>query len=212
MGPFLKTIFFIVTAAVLFAALIYTREHFTGRSGRPSSSQTKADIGSLLTRIRHDSLYEVKEALCRDSGILISVSNPDKTGTDIYFNRKYELNHYDNINMVYIYQYDSTRSVDHQRPEDALMATGKRLGRFQQEWESRFIDSADRSCIPLRKWIMSQQNRPGGFKNEETLYQPASIHAMQVVCKYRILTDSGASPLQTITAEIDSAGQVIQAK
>ncbi len=64
----------------------------------------------------------MKEVVYKDSAVLISVTNPDKSGTEAYFDKKYKLNGYDNINMVGIYQYNSAKPLQSASLEDAIMA------------------------------------------------------------------------------------------
>lgn len=206
----MKAFFIILAALVLFAALFYS-QHYLSSIMSPSAKAGRlvADINSLKELIKKDSLYQVKEVIYRDSAILIAVENPEKSGTDVYFNNKYQLNSHSNINMVYIYQYDSSLVMQTASFEDALMATGKKMGRFQQEWESRYIDTVDKSCLPLKRYIQLKEAFPSSFKNEETLFQPASIFKMQVVCKYRVKDSSGVSLLKSVTALVDTGGQVV---
>ena len=145
----------------------------------------------------------------KDSAVLISVTNPDKSGTEAYFDKKYKLNVYDNINMVGIYQYDSAKPLQSASLEDAMMAKGKKLGRFQEEWSARFIDTTDGSCKPLKKYLQASLKNPASFKNEVTSYQPESIYKMRVVCKYRSIDSFGGKAINDITSVIDTSGHVI---
>ena len=163
----------------------------------------------LSAKIKSDSLYEVKEVVFKDSGILISVNKPDKSGTEAYFDKKYKLNGYDNVNMVYVYQYDQAKPLQSASLEDAMMAKGKKMGRFQDEWTAKFIDTTDGSCKPLKKYLQSMMKRPESYKNELTNYQPESIYKMRVVCKYMLIDSLGAKAVNDITAVIDTAGNVI---
>ncbi len=206
-----KTILVTIIILVIFACLILVKwylssDQYLKKNKKPVK---EASIQLLQGNIKADSLYEVKDVLYKDSAILIAVANPEKSGTDIYFNKKYNLNDYDNINMVYVYLYDSTKSLGSVSFDDALMATGKKLGRFQEQWASAYIDTADKSCKPLKKYLQLKMKYPESFKNEETIYQPASIHKMQVVCKYRSKDSTGNPRLNEITALIGSDGTVI---
>jgi hypothetical protein len=194
----------IITLAV-FAGLIWAKMN-KDKKGKPSKI---ADINVLTLQIKGDSLYTVKDVLYRDSGILIAVTNPDKSGTEIHFDSKYKLNTFDNINMVYIYQYDSARQLEKISLDDALMAKGKKMGSFQQEWVAKFIDTLDGSCKPLKKYLTDSLKIKGSLNNEETQYQPESIHRMRVLWKYKIKDSAGAKPLAQITAVVDTAGKVL---
>ena len=210
----MKIFLIIVSALILFAALIELKIYLANKSLKESAlSELKiANIDSLQTKIKADSLYEVKDVFYKDSGVLIAVTNPDKSGTDEYFNKKYNLNNYSNINMVYIYNYDPAKPIKAASFDDAIMATGKKLGRFQQEWTLKYIDTSDKSCAPLKKYLQTSMHFPESFKNEETVYQPQSISQMQVVCKYRIKDSSGKVELKQVTAVVDSAGKIITTK
>lgn len=168
-----------------------------------------ADTAKLSKKIKADSLYDVKEVVFKDSAILISVANPDKSGTEAYFDKKYKLNVYDNINMVGIYQYDPKKPLQSASLEDAMMAKGKKLGTFQEQWVAKFIDTSDGSCRPLKKYLQSSLKNPASFKNEETSYQPESIYKMRVVCKYRSTDSLGAKAINNITSVIDTSGNII---
>jgi hypothetical protein len=172
--------------------------------------QRIANIQKLQDDIRADSLYQVKDVQYKDSAILIAVANPDKSGTDMYFNKKFGINGYDNINMVYIY--DTSKSLDSVSFDDALMATGKKMGTFQDQWVANFIDSSDKSCKPLKKFLQQKMKFPESFKNEETVYQPASIHKMQVVCKYRYLDSAGNRQLKEVTAQVGADGSIMSSQ
>jgi hypothetical protein len=210
----MKIFLIILSAIILFTALIELKFYLANKSSKESEKNDvkPANIDSLQTKIKSDSLYEVKEVFYKDSGILISVTNPEKSGTDEYFNKKYNLNGYSNINMVYIYEYDSTKPIKSTSLDDAIMATGKKLGRFQEEWAIKYIDTVDKSCKPLKKYLQTGMHFPESFKNEETVYQPESISRMQVVCKYRIKDSLGKTILKQITAVIDTAGKIISTK
>ncbi len=209
MNRFIKGFLIVIGALVIVGALILLRNHLFSKSLQPVLPVLEtANINQLTQKIKLDSLYTVKDVLYRDSAILVAVENPEKSGTEGYFDRKYKLNGYGNINMVYIYQYDTTLSLQSVAFDDALMATGKKMGRFQQEWVKQFIDTADGSCIPLRKILRATAKDPASFKNEETVYQPASIHNMQVVCKYYIRDSLGNSGLHVVTAVVDKTGTV----
>ena len=164
------------------------------------NSSKIANIVNLVNAIKGDSLYDVKEVLYRDSAMVIAVDNPEKSGTEIYFDKKYRLNEYSNINMVYVYKYDTSKPLQSVSFDDALMAKGKKLGKFQDQWVARFIDSLDGSCRPLKNYLKSKMNVPESFKN---------IHRMQVVCKFRALDSSGAKILSQVTAVVDSNGMII---
>lgn len=206
----MKAFLIILAALLLFGALFYSQQYLRSKAGASAfKSGSVADIRLLQETLRKDSLYQVRAVQYRDSGILIAVDNPDPTGTEVYFNNKYRLNSYSNINMVYIFQYDSALSLSTVSLEDALMATGKRMGRFQQEWTARFIDTADKSCMPLKRYIQLREPVPSSYRNEETVFQPASIFKMQVVCRYRAKDSSGAESLKTVTALVDTSGHIV---
>jgi hypothetical protein len=114
--------------------------------------------------------------------------------------------------MVYIYQFDSAKPLGTASPDDAIMATGKKLGRFQEQWTNRYIDTTDKACKPLKKYLQAKLLYPESFKNEETIFQPESINSMQVICKYRIKDSSGTTVLREITAVIDTGGRIISTK
>ena len=212
MSRTIKTILIIVGALLLFAALILTKMYISKKEKERAAlvnSSKIANIHNLESAIKGDSLYEVKDILYRDSAILIAVNNPEKSGTEAYFDKKYKVNGYDNINMIYIYKYDSAKPLQSVYFDDALMAKGKKLGKFQEEWVAKFIDSLDGSCRPLKNFLKAKLNAPASFKNQETVYQPASIHRMQVVCKFRALDSSGAKILNQVTALIDSDGTIV---
>src|SRR5579871_275013 len=202
MNRTLKAVLIIVAALIVFAILILAKMYVASEAKKSQPSKN-ADINALTTVIKSDSLYIVKDVLYRDSGILIAVTNPDKSGTEIHFDSKYKLNSFDNINMVYIYQYDSLQPLSKVSLDDALMAKGKKMGRFQDEWVSKFIDTTDGSCKPLRKYLQDSMRISGSVKNEETQYQPESIHHMRVLWKYKIKDSSGTKPLTQITAVVD---------
>jgi hypothetical protein len=210
----MKAFLIILGAIVVFTALIELKIYLSNKYLRESREKEikNANIITLQNKIKSDSLYDVKEVVYKDSAVLIAVTNPEKSGTDEYFNKKYDLNGYTNINMVYIYQYDSAKPVKAASFDDAMMATGKKLGRFQQEWSLKFIDTADKSCTPLKKYLQTAMHYPGSFKNEETVYQPETITRMQVVCKYRSKDSLGKTILKEITAVVDTAGKIITAK
>ncbi|MES1221796.1 MAG: hypothetical protein ABUT20_40235, partial [Bacteroidota bacterium] len=138
--------------------------------------------------------------------------NPDKSGTENYFDSKYRINSFDNINMVYVYQYDSLQPLDKISLDDALMAKGKKMGRFQDEWAAKFIDTTDGSCRPLKKYLLDSMKISGSVQNEQTQYQPESIHKMRVVWKYKIKDTSGIKPVARLTAVIDTGGKVLSAE
>jgi hypothetical protein len=208
----LNTILILLGAVLLFSGLVWTKMYIAAKEKEKSEQLNRshiANIQNLLAKIKGDSLYEVKDAIYRDSAVLVAVGNPDKSGTEAYFDKKYRVNSYDNINMVFIYQYDSATPLQTVSFEDALMAKGKKLGKFQDEWVSRFIDTLDGSCKPLNNYLKARLYSPASFKNQETVYQPANIHKMQVICKFRSVDSSGAKILNQVTALIDSAGTII---
>jgi hypothetical protein len=214
MSKGIKAFLIIIGGLVLFAGLIELKIYLSDKYFKESLKKTRkvANIDSLITQIKMDSLYEIKEVLYKDSAIMISVSNPEKSGTDEYFNKKYNLNGFSNINMVYIYQFDSAKPLAAASPDDAIMATGKKLGRFQEEWTFRYIDTADKACKPLKQYLQAKLLYPESFKNEETIFQPESIHSMQVTCKYRIKDSTGTTVLREIVAVIDTGGKIISTK
>ncbi len=208
----IKTFLIIFAAIVLFGGLILAKIYISRNQKEKvvvALTGQVADTALLSKKIKADSLYEVKEVFYKDSAILISVANPDKSGTEAYFDKKYKLNAYDNINMVGIYQYDPKKPLQSETLQDAMMAKGKKLGRFQEEWVSKFIDTTDGSCKPLKKFLQSSITKPGSFKIEETSYQPESIYAMRVECKYRCTDSLGAKSIINISTVIDTSGNII---
>lgn len=208
----IKAFLIILAAVILFGGLILAKIYIDKNQKEkvvPALTGQVADTVTLTKNIKSDSLYEVKEVVYRDSAILISVANPDKSGTEAYFDKKYKLNAFDNINMVCIYKYDSAKPVQSLSLEDAIMAKGKKLGRFQEEWVAKFIDTADGSCKPLKKYLQSSLKNPDSFKSDETSYQPESIYKMRVMCKYRSTDSLGAKVISNITSVIDTSGKII---
>ena len=175
-------------------------------------AKNDADINALEKQIRADQLYAVNDLQYKDSAVWIAVGNPEKSGTEEYFDRKYKLNSFDNINMVYVFQYDSARPLASQSPENALMAKGKKLGRFQEQWAARFINVTDGSCRPLNQFLKMDTLIPHSFDNIETTFQPESISRMKVVSKVRIKTDSGTTVISQVSALIDNNGNVLSAE
>jgi hypothetical protein len=212
MGGGLKTILIIFLILAVFAGLIGLKMYMSSdqyAKAKNPGMLKNADTLLLENNIKADSLYNVKEVLYQDSAIVIAVTNPEKTGTDTYFNKKYGLNDYANIDMVYIFQYDSTKNLRTVSTDDALMGTGKRLGKFQDHWVAAFIDTADKSCKPLKDFIRQKSKYPESFKNEETQYQPENIHKMHVLCKYRLNDSTGKAQLKEITAVVGADGAII---
>ena len=208
----IKAFLIILAAIILFGGLILAKIYIDKNQKEkvvPALTGQVADTVTLTKNIKSDSLYEVKEVVYRDSAILISVANPDKSGTEAYFDKKYKLNAFDNINMVCIYKYDSAKPVQSLSLEDAIMAKGKKLGRFQEEWVAKYIDTADGSCKPLKKYLQSSLKNPDSFKSDETSYQPESIYKMRVMCKYRSTDSLGAKVISNITSVIDTSGKII---
>jgi hypothetical protein len=209
----MKNLLIVISVLAVLGCLILLKLYLTSNGYlQKNKKQVEkiADIQKLQSDIRSDSLYQVKDMQYRDSAILIAVANPDKSGTDIYFNKKYALNNYGNINMVYVF--DTAKLLDTVSFDDALMATGKKMGAFQDQWTANFIDSSDKSCKPLKKFLQEKMKFPESFKNEETVYQPASIHKMQVVCKYRYLDSAGKRQLKEVTAQIGADGSIISSQ
>jgi hypothetical protein len=208
----LNAIFIVIGAIVIFGGLIWTKMYISAKEKEKAerlNSSKVANVVNLINAIKGDSLYEVKEVLYKDSAMIIAVDNPEKSGTEIYFDKKYRLNEFGNINMVYIYKYDSFKPLQTVSFDDALMAKGKKLGKFQELWVARFIDSVDGSCRPLKNYLKAKMFAPESFKNQETVYQPENIHRMQVVCKFRALDSLGSKILSQVTAVVDSNGMII---
>jgi hypothetical protein len=203
-----KSILIIIAALCVFGGLVLLKMHLAADANKKNVEARSADIPSLETSIKSDSLYMVKDVLYRDSGILIAVDNPGKSGTESYFDKKYKLNDYTNINMVYVYQYDSAKPLQKASFDDAIMAKGKKMGRFQEMWVTKFVDTADGSCKPLKKYLLAGLKVPATFKNEETNYQPESIYKMRVSCKYRLTDSADNKILNDVTALVDTAGNV----
>ncbi len=208
MNRSLKAILIIIGALVLFALLVYAKWYLS-KSAAKSQDFHIADLPAVKNSIKADSLYAVKEVAYRDSAILIALDNEVKPGMETYFDKKYKLNGYDNISMVYIYPYDSAKPLQSASFDDAVLATGKKMGRFQQEWVSKFIDTLDGSCKPLKKYLKSTLPNPESFKNEETTYQPASIHKMAVVCTFRAKDSLGNNVVHEVTAVVDASGNLL---
>ena len=153
MSRSLKAILIITIAFLVFAALILAKLYLSSaqkEKERGIAAEKIANIPLIEKSLKSDSLYEVRDVTYRDSAILIAVDNPEKSGTEAYFDRKYKLNGYDNINMVYVYKYDTAKPIQTVSFDDALMAKGKKLGKFQDQWVTRYIDSLDGSC--MRRW------------------------------------------------------------
>ena len=206
----LNAILIVIGAIVLFGGLIWTKMYISAKEKEKAerlNSSKNANVVNLINAIKGDSLYDVKEVLYKDSAMIIAVDNPEKSGTEIYFDKKYKLNEYGNINMVYIYKYDSFKPLQTVSFDDALMAKGKKLGKFQELWVARFIDSVDGSCRPLKNYLKAKMIAPESFKNQETVYQPENIHRMQVVCKFRALDSLGSKILSQVTAVVDSGSR-----
>ncbi len=204
----MKAILIIIAALILFGGLILLKMHLAKDAGKAPTEKI-ADISSLENNIKTDSLYTVKDVAYRDSGILIALDSPGKSGAENYFDKKFKLNSYGNINMVYIYQYDSTKPLQHASLDDAIMAKGKKMARFEEIWVAKFIDTTDGSCKPLQKYLQSTMKNSESFKNEETNFQPESIYKMHVECKYKVTDSAGKKTLNDITASIDTAGSVM---
>src|ERR1035438_259557 len=131
----LNAILIVIGAIVLFGGLIWTKMYISAKEKEKAerlNSSKNANVVNLINAIKGDSLYDVKEVLYKDSAMIIAVDNPEKSGTEIYFDKKYKLNEYGNINMVYIYKYDSFKPLQTVSFDDALMAKGKKLGKFQE--------------------------------------------------------------------------------
>jgi hypothetical protein len=208
----IKSFLIILAAIIVFGGLVLAKIYISKNQKEKvviALTGKVADTTALSKNIKADSLYDVKEVIFKDSAVLISVINPDKSGTEAYFDKKYKLNDYDNINMVGIYQYDASKPLQSASIEDAMMAKGKKLGSFQQQWVAKFIDTTDGSCKPLKIYLQSSLKNPASFKNEETSYQPESIYKMRVVCKYRSLDSLGAKAINNISSVIDTAGKIL---
>src|SRR5580704_6909805 len=163
----MKVFLIIAGGLLLFAALIGLKIYLSNKYLKESLKKTMkvANTDSLVRQIKLDSLYEVKDAIYKDSAVFISVTNPEKSGTDEYFNKKYNLTWFSNINMVYLYQFDPAKPLATASPNDAIMATGKKLGRFQEEWTNRYIDTADKACKPLKKYLQAELPYPESLKS-----------------------------------------------
>ncbi|HLX91627.1 MAG TPA: hypothetical protein VKR32_08085 [Puia sp.] len=204
----MKAFVIILIAVILFGGLILLKIHLNGNAKKIGSPTKIANIESLENSIRTDSLYTIKDVLYRDSGILIALDNPGKSGAESYFDRKFKLNDYGNINMVYIFQYDSAKPLNKVSLDDAVMAKGKKMGRFQQLWSAKYIDTTDGSCKPLVKYLRSTMKGTGIIQNEETSYQPESINKMRVDCKYQVIDSLGRKTKADIMAIVDTSGIV----
>jgi hypothetical protein len=203
-----KALLIIIVALILFGGLIMLKFHLASDAEKKILTEKAADIPSLESRIKSDSLYIVKDILYKDSGILIALDNPGKSGAETYFDKKFKLNDYSNINMVYIYQYDTTKPLQQISLDDAIMAKGKKMARFQEIWVTKFIDTTDGSCKPLKKYLQSTIKNSDIFQTEETSYQPESIHKMRVECKFKVTDSLGKKTDNDITASVDTAGLV----
>jgi hypothetical protein len=203
-----KALLIIIAALILFGGLIMLKLHLAADEKKKVETGKMADIPSLENKIKSDSLYIVKDILYKDSGILIALDNPGKSGAETYFDKKFKLNDYSNINMVYIYQYDTTKPLQQASLDDAIMAKGKKMARFQEIWVTQFIDTSDGSCKPLKKYLQSTIKNSDIFQTQETSYQPESIHKMRVECKFKITDSLGKKTDNDITASVDTAGLV----
>jgi hypothetical protein len=203
-----KALLIIIVAIMLFGGLILLKLHIAADLGNRKVAPKIGDISVLENKIKSDSLYTVRDVLYRDSGMLIALDNPGKSGAEFYFDKKYKLNDYGNINMVYIFQYDTSRPLQKASFDDALMAKGKKMARFQSAWTLKFIDTTDGSCKPLKKLLQQSMHIPASFQNEETSFQPASIYKMQVNCKYLSADSLGKKTLNEVTALVDTAGSI----
>jgi hypothetical protein len=203
-----KTILIIAVAVVLFGGLILLKMHLSDNAKKTDGANKLADIPALENSIKADSLYTVKDVLYKDSGILIALDNPGKSGAETYFDKKYKLNDYGNINMVYIYPYDSAKPLQQVSFDDAVMAKGRKMGRFQEMWVAKFIDTTDNSCKPLKKYLQSTLQNGLSIKTEETTYQPASIYKMSVESKYSSTDSLGKKTITEVSALVDTGGNV----
>jgi hypothetical protein len=200
---FVASCFGLVVLLVVLSAIF-------GNSGSPAQAspptpKSLADLAkaqdSLIKAILKDTVYKVaKVEIGPDSTIKIHVRDPEKGGTDQYFDNSYHLLKTDFIREIAIYKGDKF-----------LYGQGYITAQIVNGWEKKFL-SYNGDCRPLKDYLLKSLNDPDSYEHEETSVNYQGDSTFQVITKFRAKNGFGAMTLQIVSASLDWNGTVIDAK
>lgn len=164
-----------------------------------------ANIDSLITAIKNDEIWAVKDVQFADSILKIAVK-PEKDApiNAYYFDNTYKLVDYDNVLEVELYKNKIVGS-----PESTI---GELTARIIDDFNARFVSSYDGNCKPLTEYIKASMHDAGSYENVNTKVNYTTSGNFEVYQQFRGKNAFGALVLNEVHAVIDRDGNIISAK
>lgn len=185
-----------------------------------SYSTKKINMDSLVSLVKHDSLYEIKDAYYNkiDSSFSIAFTNKENTITDksystYYFNQNYHLDSLDEVEGVYLFAYKAGKSFSKGDYKNPLTFDSKRLGRITNDFDSKFYSDYLKTYKPVYDYLKQTLNDPSSLEIEKSWNLGMNDDStFEVKTSFRAKNSFGALMLHTINCNIDMSGNLSNIK
>ena len=181
------------------------------------SSLKPVNMDSLISVVKNDKLFEIKEVYYnkKDSSFSIAFTNKDNvikenSFSPVYFDQTYHLDSIEQVEGVYLYAYKAGKSFSKGDYKNPLKYSSRKLGRLTDAFDKKYYSEYRATYTPLYDYLKENLNDPSSLEivkcwnlglNEDSTFE--------VKTTFRAKNGFGALTLQTVNCNIDRTGNVL---
>jgi hypothetical protein len=200
--------YFILSIAVLWIIVLIIPS-----TPKVVKSERKVNIDSIMTLIKEDKLFEIKDIYYNptDSSLNIAFTNKENVIKDgdystLYFNNAYHINTYLCFDGVYLYAYKKGLSLSKGDYKEYLTCESKRAARILDIIKKKYCYG--NKCVPLIDYLKQSLNDPNSYESENLGIDWYKGNSFIITNSFRSKNAFGALMLNKCTATIDINGNV----
>ncbi|MBE0651260.1 MAG: hypothetical protein IH595_10515 [Bacteroidales bacterium] len=174
---------------------------------------SKATIDSIVSLVRHDKLFEIKDVYYneKDSSFNIAFTNKgnvikDGNYSPKYFDNTYHLDSFPCFEGIYLFAYQKGKSLKNGDYKNYLTCESKRAYRILQIFKGKYCYG--NKCLPLIDYLKKDMNDPSSYESDRLWITWAYDSSFNVTNTFRAKNAFGAKVLNKCSAVIDIHGNV----
>jgi hypothetical protein len=178
-------------------------------------NSSKINMDSIVSLVKKSEDFEIKEVYYdkKDSSFNIAITNKDNVIKEHsfsieYFNKFYGLNTINEIEGVYLFEYQNGKSLKTKDYKEPLVFESARQAKIIEKFDNEFYDKYSKTYTPLDDYLQKTLKDPSSLEYISMDKTGYTEGVFSIKGSFRAKNSFGSLVINNVTCNIDIKGNV----